>query len=93
MSSQGKRGYEQIRPIGFDGLQVKERAVLELWDANKPVLEIVQRTGFRVQFVQDTLTRYAVTALEPWKVDAARGSAALVDALRRHFPAHCGGAA
>jgi hypothetical protein len=85
--------YSTTRPDGCDGLNDNERRVLDLWDAYVPVDLIVERTGLSRGFVMQVVSEFSVTAHEPWKVDARRGSAMLADALARHFPQLCGGAA
>lgn len=94
MKGTDARGYDNVRPIGWDGLIGSEREILALRDGeNLSVTAIADRTGYDRIYVRDTLMRFGVTALEPWHVDAARGSAALVAALARHFPQLAGGAA
>lgn len=90
MSGVPRLTYATNRPVGFDGLQANERTVLEHWDRDTPVIRIAELTGFSRRFVTDTLTKFAVTAHEPWKDDARQGSAALLAALRHHYPTRCG---
>ena len=85
--------YATNRPDGYDGLNDNERKVLHLWDAYVPADVIIERTGLSRGLVLQVISEFSVTAHEPWKVDARRGSAALAEALTRYFPQHCGGAA
>lgn len=85
--------YSTNRPAACDGLNDNERRVLDLWDAYVPVDLIVEQTGLSRAFVSQVVSEFSVTAHEPWKVDARRGSAALADALAIHFPQYRGGAA
>ncbi|WP_141237192.1 hypothetical protein [Sphingopyxis sp. GW247-27LB] len=92
MSDVARLRYATNRPIGDDGLNDNERRVLDLWDAYVPAAKIVDQTGLSREFVSQVLSEFSVTALEPWKVDAAQGSAALVAALTARFPHRCGAA-
>src|SRR3546814_16896140 len=77
------------RPIGYDGMHETEREVMRLFDAGAGTANIVRATGLSVGQIQRVTSRLAVTALEPWKVDAHAGSAALLAALRQVGRASC----
>jgi hypothetical protein len=80
------------RPIGHDGMTVAEREIMALFDQGAGVANIAFITGQSPTTISTIISRLAVTALEPWKVDAAQGSAALAAALSARFPDRCGAA-
>lgn len=92
MTNAARLKYATNRQVGDDGLNRNERRVLEYWDANVPAAQIVERTGLSRNFVIEVIEAFSVTALEPWKVDAARGSTALAAAIRARFPERSGAA-
>jgi hypothetical protein len=88
----GRLKYATNRPIGCDGLNDNERAVLALWDEGIGVNRIVERTGLSRAFVLQVTGEFSVTALVEWKAGVIAGSAALAAAIHRHHPQLCGAA-
>ena len=76
---------DRERPIGSDGLTVKEREVLRLADAGVAVDEIARRTALNPERVGAIRRNYADNGADPWKDAARQGSDLLARAINRMF--------
>lgn len=74
------------------GVTRAEAEVMDLFDAGAGIENIHFITGQKRERIKWLISVLGVTAHEPWKDDAVRGSAALLAALRRHHPQLCGAA-
>ncbi len=76
----------------LDGLNVREREVLALWDAGRTLDQIAVETGYPRKLVQNYVSMFAGGSDGGFGAMVRRGSAALLDALHRHHPEQCSAA-
>lgn len=66
----------------------REEEILGLWDQKLAPLEIAERLGVGRPYIENVIARLGnAGASNPFDRMVERGSAALLDALRRHHPA------
>lgn len=68
------------------GPTVRETEILDLAETGLSSAAIGERLGLAERYVRDVRSRLSVSAREPWKEDARRGSAMLLEAIHRHHP-------
>lgn len=68
------------------GITPRERQILDAHESGAEPHEIAASMGVRCRYITNVISRFSVTAFDPWKADAKAGSAALLAAIARAHP-------